>query len=93
MSALLERVDAAELALWDALAASGAQFVSRMPEHLREYWVHGEGAAKIRWCTEGSFDRARKALLKEGVPADRVNGTVANLYELACGKHPGRHKD
>lgn len=89
-SVAVEQVDAA---LWDALLASGAQFVSRMPPHLIEYWVHGEGAAKIRWCTDGSFDRARKALLKEGVPARMINGTVANLYELACGKHPGPHRD
>jgi len=92
MPTLAERADAAGWQLWDALLASAAEFVSRMPPHLIEYWVHGEGAAKIRWCTDGSFDRARKALLKEGVPARMVNGTVANLYELACGKHPGRHK-
>ena len=24
---------------------------------LREYWTHGEGAAKIRWGTPGDFDR------------------------------------
>lgn len=76
----------------DAMAEeAAAEFVSQMPEHLREYWLHGEGAAKVRWCTEGSFERARKALLKEGVPLHMVDGTVANLYRRACGKNPGAH--
>ena len=26
-------------------------------ERLHEYWVHGEGAAKIRWGDAGDFDR------------------------------------
>jgi hypothetical protein len=26
-------------------------------ERLHVYWVHGEGAAKIRWGTPGDFQR------------------------------------
>lgn len=74
-----------------AYEEAAADFVSRMPEHLQDYWLHGEGAAKVRWCTSGSFDRARKALLKEGVPIHMVDGAVANLYRRACGKNPGAH--
>lgn len=68
------------------------EFVSRMPPQLVEYWIHGPGAAKVRWCTHGSFERARRALLKEGVPAHMVDGTVANLYKRACGHSPGEKK-
>lgn len=66
--------------------------VSTMPAQLQAYWLTGEGAAKVRWCTPGSFRRARRLLLKEGVPAHMVDGTVANLYRKACGKNPGRHR-
>jgi hypothetical protein len=65
--------------------------ISTMPEHLQRYWTEGEGAAKVRWGTRGSFRRARRLLLKEGVPLRMVNGTVANLYKRATGKHPGPH--
>lgn len=66
--------------------------VSTMPPQLQAYWLTGEGAAKVRWCTPGSFRRARRLMLKEGVPAHMVDGTVANLYRKACGKSPGRHR-
>ena len=26
-------------------------------ERLRQYWEHGEGAAKIRWGQPGDYDR------------------------------------
>lgn len=63
-----------------------------MPEQLEDYWLHGAGAAKVRWCTRGAFRRARRALLAEGVPAEAVGGTVRNLYVKACGHEPSRGK-
>lgn len=64
-----------------------------MPEQLEDYWLHGAGAAKVRWCTRGAFRRARRALLAEGVPAESIGGTVRNLYVKACGREPGsKHK-
>lgn len=63
-----------------------------MPEQLEDYWLHGPGAAKVRWCTRGAFRRARRALLAEGVPAESIGGTVRNLYVKACGHEPGRKK-
>lgn len=66
--------------------------VSTMPARLQAYWLTGEGAAKVRWCTPGSFRRAQRALRAEGVPAHMVDGAVANLYRKACGKSPGRHR-
>lgn len=77
---------------WEA--ASMNEFdITRMPPHLVKYWL-GEGAVThgIGWCTRGSFRRARKALLKEGVPRRMVDGATANLYRMACGKSPGRHR-
>lgn len=72
-------------------AVVAAEFA--MPEQLENYWLHDpEALAKIRWCTRGAFRRARRALLAEGVPAAVVNGTVANLYQKACGRPPGRKK-
>lgn len=61
-----------------------------MPDQLEDYWLHGAGAAKVRWCTRGAFRRARRALLAEGVPAAVIGGTVRNLYVKACGHEPGR---
>jgi len=76
---------AVHLALGDADAFA-------MPDDLADYWIHGEGAAKVRWCTEGAFERARRAL-REHVPAPMLDGTVANLYKRACGKWPGQDRD
>jgi len=67
-----------------------AEFASRIPAHLREYWIHGKGAAKVRWCTKGAFRRAQR-LLRKYVPRHMVDGLVANLYHAACGYWPGRH--
>ncbi len=74
-----------------AVTAADAD-VFAMPDDLADYWIRGEGAAKIRWCTEGSFERARRAL-REHVPAPMLDGTVANLFHRACGKWPGQDHD
>jgi hypothetical protein len=65
--------------------------ISTMPEHLQRYWTEGEGAAKVRWKVRGAFKRARRLLLKEGVPLHMVDGTVANLYRRATGTYPHPH--
>jgi hypothetical protein len=69
-----------------------AEFISRLPEQLQEYWTTGDGAAKIRWCTHGSFDRAKRALRKYVKNPAVLDGLVANLYHRACGQWPGRKK-
>ena len=73
-----------------AAAADLTEFA--MPEQLEDYWLHGPGAARVRWCTRGAFRRARVALLAEGVPLESIGGTVRNLYVKACGHEPGRKK-
>ena len=42
-----------------------AEFQSGMPRQLRDYWLHGEGAARIRWGTDGSFTRCTRLLAAE----------------------------
>jgi hypothetical protein len=64
-------------------------FQGDIPEQLADYWLRGKGAARVRWCTRGSFRRARR-LLRGKVPAEMLDGTVANLYHRACGRWPGR---
>jgi len=64
-------------------------FQGDIPDQLADYWLRGKGAARVRWCTRGSFRRARR-LLRGKVPAHMLDGTVANLYHRACGRWPGR---
>lgn len=58
----------------------------RMPDQLRDYWTHGEGAAKIRWGTDGSFDRCVR-LLRKYFPND-PKGLCARLHKRATGEWP-----
>lgn len=59
-------------------------------ERLKEYWAHGEGAAKIGWGTPGSYDRCLVHLGKY-VGGGEVHGLCANLYHEATGRWPGKH--
>lgn len=72
------------------LAAASPEFQSRLGGELEDYWVRGEGAAKIRWGTEGSFDRCVRAL-REHFPQD-TEGLCANLHHEATGKWPAEGK-
>ncbi len=57
-------------------------------EKLREYWVHGPGAAKIAWSTPGDYLRC-VALLTPLFPKD-PKGLCANYHRAATGEWPGR---
>jgi hypothetical protein len=59
-------------------------------ERLMRYWAEGEGAAKIRWGEPGDFNRCRRELASEGVPAHMISGECANLHHRALGVWPGR---
>lgn len=78
----------------DVIAASGEMFVDdsgipgHLPQKLRRYWTHGEGAAKIGWGTGGDFNRCRAALAQY-VPTRMLSGLCANLHHDATGKWPG----
>lgn len=54
---------------------------------LRDYWVRGEGALKIRWGVSGDFNRCTRQLRKYvGV---RAEGLCANYHKAALGTRPG----
>lgn len=53
--------------------------------NLRDYWVRGPGAAKIRWGTDGSFNRCVRNL------SDKVRnpqGLCAEYHKAATGEWP-----
>lgn len=52
---------------------------------LRNYWTHGGGAAKIRWGTDGSFDRCVRHL---GKHVTRPQGLCAEYHKEATGEWP-----
>jgi hypothetical protein len=54
--------------------------------NIKNYWVRGEGAAKIRWGTDGSFDRCVRKLRKH-FPQD-PKGLCANMHKEATGEWP-----
>lgn len=67
-----------------------------LPPQLAEYWLHGPGAAKIRWGQPGDFDRCRtainEAIVKKGgkpLPDHVINGLCAKLHKRATGATPG----
>jgi 2'-5' RNA ligase len=69
------------------VTAAADEFQSKMPAQLKRYWLTGEGAAKIRWGTPGSFDRCVRAL-RDDFP-ENTEGLCANLHHEATGKWPG----
>lgn len=65
---------------------------SRIPAHLRAYWLGPEGSARVGgWGNEGSYRACVRELREEGVPKRMVHGECANLYFEATGRHPGAH--
>jgi HK97 family phage prohead protease len=60
----------------------------RATERLHEYWVHGEGAAKIRWGSPGDFDRC---VLHLGKFIKDPQGYCANAHHAALGIWPATH--
>ena len=75
-----------------ALAAAEGETLtalpSRMPPQLIEYWTRGEGAAKIRWGTDGDFTRCTRQLRKYIKNPNKLKGTCANIHRLATGRWP-----
>lgn len=70
-------------------AAGGADRNRGNAERLRRYWVHGEGAAKIRWGTAGDWKRCVKHLSKYlGV---RAKGYCQLRHKDALGFYTATH--
>lgn len=57
-------------------------------ERLHQYWVHGEGAAKIRWGEPGDFDRC---VLHLGKYLRDPKGYCADAHHAALGIYPATH--
>jgi len=57
-------------------------------ERLHEYWVHGDGAAKIRWGQPGDYDRCVLHLSKF---LDDAHGYCAQAHHDALGIWPATH--
>jgi hypothetical protein len=71
----------------------GATYPSKDPgaTRLRQYWVRGPGAAKIRWGTGGDFDRCVRHLRKH--VGTRAEGLCNIFHRSALGAAPGKgHK-
>ena len=78
------------LADQEALTAAGGADRNRgNAERLRRYWVHGEGAAKIRWGTAGDWKRCVRHLSKFlGV---RAKGYCQLRHKDALGFYTATH--
>src|SRR5262245_38246831 len=64
---------------------------SAMPEKLQRYWLHGKGAAKIRWgLGDGDYYRCLRQLGKYIHRPDMLRGACATLHKKALGVWPGR---
>lgn len=57
---------------------------------IRRYWVHGKGAAKIRWGVPGDFNRCRRQLSKYIVNPKWLAGACANMHKEAIKVWPGQ---
>ncbi|MBF6411053.1 hypothetical protein [Nocardia farcinica] len=54
---------------------------------LQEYWVHGEGAIRLRWGTDGDFDRCVRQLRKF---VSDPEGLCNVYHRAALGQPPGK---
>ncbi|PKV95909.1 hypothetical protein ATK30_6842 [Amycolatopsis echigonensis] len=73
-------------------AASKASPHGATPDHLKDYWVHGEGAAKIGWGAPDDYYRCVLELGKYVSPGE-VHGQCENLHELATGMSTAEHAE
>lgn len=59
-------------------------------EVLHRYWVHGEGAAKIRWGTEGAHTRCHRLLMEHAdMTSEQAWGYCQLAGHAATGKYSG----
>jgi len=77
-----------EAAFHAALRAAGMLTNPKGTERLHEYWVHGEGAAKIRWGAPGDFDRC---VMHLGKFIKDPKGYCNLAHHAALGIYPATH--
>jgi phage head maturation protease len=62
-------------------------------ERLHDYWVHGEGAAQIRWGTEGAHTRCHRLLMQHAhMTSEQAWGYCQLAGHAATGKYSGEDK-
>lgn len=101
-----EIIIASDLGLLDArsvddygtvLIAAGVPGIADTPgdyaavRRLKNYWLHGPGAAKIRWGTPGDWTRCNRNLTK--YMGTRAKGYCQNLHKQAVGFYTGDRKN
>jgi hypothetical protein len=75
----------------DVIVAAGHPFKgAKGAERLKEYWIHGEGAAKIRWGTKGDLSRCHNHLAKFVGPA-MAWGLAQNYHKALFGMTNAKH--
>ena len=95
LKSVLEQIDGATTAsayvvdsiLSSIIAAGGIDKNRGNAEELRRYWLHGKGAAKIRWKTPGDWTRCVRQLSKYMGP--RAKGYCALRHKEATGMWTG----
>jgi len=61
-------------------------------ERLHEYWVHGEGAAKIRWGEPDDFARCTRQLIEHAqFTPEQAHGYCNLAHKAALGFYPATH--
>jgi hypothetical protein len=73
------------------IAAGGLDRNRGNAEKLRRYWVHGEGAAKIRWGTPGDWRRC--VLHLEKYLGERAKGYCQLRHKEAMGVYTATHAE
>lgn len=63
-------------------------------EQLHQYWVHGEGAAKIGWGAPGDFDRCTRELEAHAhFTPEQAHGYCNLAHKAATGMYPATHAE
>ena len=89
-------IDPAQLAALEALFGRGPGWVTnpKGTNRLHDYWIHGKGAAKIRWGVSGDFARCERLVgekIAKNDPAKLrfIKQICAQWHKDATGATPG----
>jgi HK97 family phage prohead protease len=88
MADQIPRAQVEALNAWMAQRAGGMVTNPGGTERLHEYWVHGEGAAKIRWGEPGDFGRC---VMHIGKFIKDPQGYCNLAHHAALGIYPATH--
>lgn len=64
---------------------------TRTPDQLQAYWVHGKGAARVRWGSSGDWSRCVRLLSKYVHNEYVVKAQCNELHKLATGLWTSQH--